>query len=46
MPTALCFTAAGAAALLTALATVRRGGERSAVRAVPDRSGEEIAPAA
>nr|WP_324607705.1 MFS transporter [Streptomyces sp. NRRL S-646] len=46
MPTALCFTAAGAAALLTALATVRRGRERSTVRAVPDRSGEEIAPAA
>ncbi|WP_311736817.1 MFS transporter [Streptomyces sp. TLI_185] len=46
LPTALCFTAAGAAALLTALATVRRGRERSTVRAVPDRSGQEIAPTA
>ena len=46
LPTALCFTAAGAAALLTALATVRRGRERSAVRAAADRSGEEIARAA
>ncbi|MFF4257411.1 MFS transporter [Streptomyces sp. NPDC001663] len=44
-PTALCFAVAGAAALLTALATARGAREPSAPRTVPERDGEEAVPA-
>ncbi|MEU6255094.1 MFS transporter [Streptomyces sp. NPDC047043] len=44
-PTALCFAVAGAAALLTALATARGGRGPSAPRTVPERDGEEAVPA-
>ncbi|MFI7406647.1 MFS transporter [Streptomyces sp. NPDC049541] len=46
MPTALCFAAAGTAALLTALATVRRSRARSTPGAVPERGEAESVPAA
>lgn len=46
MPTALCFAAAGTAALLTALATVRRGRGRSTLRPAPERGDAERVSAA
>lgn len=46
MPTALCFAAAGTAALLTALATVRRGRGRSTLRPAPEGGDAERVSAA